>query len=83
MDACERDSFEAPFPSGPGRLHKFRAVGDSSPACGRMTIVSGTLFAQAPNHSCLALPHDVFSRFPPLAKEGQGGFNGVGKCRHR
>jgi hypothetical protein len=41
--------------------------------------VPGALFAQASNQPCLALPHDVFSRFPPLEKEGQGGFNGVGK----
>jgi hypothetical protein len=50
---------------------------------GNLSIVSGTLFAHAPNQSCLAFPHDVFSRFPPLAKEGQGGFNGVGKFRRR
>jgi hypothetical protein len=46
-------------------------------------IVFGTLFAERQKRMGLEYAHDLFSRFPPLAKEGQGGFDGVGEYHHR
>jgi hypothetical protein len=54
---------------------------------GRLTLVSrppisfGTMIVRSRKESHLWRMNNVFSRFPPLVKEGQGGFKGVGKVR--